>query len=279
MMTATAWLLSAAWGLSACTEPAGDPLSSAADLARTTDAVPSVARPSCDQPLGGPALPATSTEAQPGFDEQLATLDLSQLPSYLALGTASDLNRAIIAYLLGKTYVQLGEGFDRDAALATGPLGKVVVGAFAVADPLGKKGADLPFLRRGLHRYYHCVRAYPLTLEGFRSTIWDYRTTPGQLITSIPKAGPRRLYGSPALGVYVAETLIGQQVHETEIQVATARTDGSHDFLSYDESGQQVRTSAFASGSGSLRVSSSPFACMTCHFDKASKSFSAVVPN
>lgn len=255
-------------------DPAGNTLPSAADAAPSA-----VTRPRCEQSLGGPALPATSPEAQPDFDEQLAALELSQLPSYLALGEASDLNRALIGYLLGQAYVQLGDGFDRDAALATGPLGKVVVGAFAVADPLGKKGADLSFLRRGLHRYYHCVRAYPLTLDGFRNTIWDYRTSTGQIITSIPKAGPRRLYMNPALGVYVAETLVDQQVHETEIQVTTTRPDGSHDFLSYDEKGQQVRTSAFASGSGSLRVVSSPFACMSCHFDKASKSFSAVVPN
>ena len=168
---------------------------------------------------------------------------------------------------------------DRDAALALGPLGKVVVGAFAAADPLGKKGADLTFLRRGLHRYYHCVRGYPLTLDGFRRTVWDYRTVVGQVITSVPKNGPRRLYGSAALGVYVAETLSGDQVRETEIQVTRARGDGAHDFLTYGEDGQQVRTSLFASGSGNLRVAASPYTCMACHYDRDQKSFSAVIPN
>lgn len=237
-----------------------------------------VALPGCELLLGGPALPATSTEAQPGFDEQLAALDLSQLPAQLDLSTATDLTRATIGYLLGKTYAELGTSLDRDAALAILPLGKVVVAAFASADPTGAKAPDFLFLRRGIHRYYHCARSYPLTLDGFRRTIWDYTRTSGQIITSVPKAGPRRIYAEPALGVYVAETLVDGSVRETEVQVAKRRADGAIDFLSYDHLGQQVRTDTFATGGGGMRVAPSPYTCMACHYDKNARSFSAIIP-
>ena len=282
-ITATALTLAGVFGLAACSDT--NPVSPRDLAAPAPDLAPAipfdlgdVARPSCDQPLAGPELPAGSTESKPGFDELLAMTDVSQLPPRLDLGSSSDLTRSTIGYLLGQTYAQLGDALDRDAALAAGPLGKVVVGAFAAADPAGKKGADVSFLRRGLYRYYHCLRGYPLTLDGFRRVIWDYKTVPGRVITSVPKNGPRRLYESPELGVYVAETLIGDQVRETEIQVTRSRPDGSHDFLSYDDHGQQVRTSSFASGSG-MRIASSPYTCMACHYDRVGKSFSAVVPN
>jgi len=237
-----------------------------------------VARPLCDDALGGPALPPTSTEAKPGFDAELLATDLSQLPERLAVTSSSDLNRALVGYLLGKSYAEIGDAISRDAALAQGPLGKVVVAAFAVADPLGLKGADLLFLRRGLYRYYHCVRGYPMTLEGFRRTIWDYSKDSGQVVNSMPKAGPRRLRANSVLGVYVAETLLNDVVRETEIQLTKARPDGAHDFLTYDEAGQQVRTSTFASGGGNMRVAAAPYTCMACHYDKDQKSFNVLVP-
>lgn len=237
-----------------------------------------VARPSCEQLLGGPELPPTSTEARADFAAELAALDLRGLPPQLDLTPSSDLTRATIGYLLGKSYFELGTILDRDAALKLLPLGRVVVGAFAAADPAGQKGADFLFLRRGLHRYYHCARGYPLTLDEFRRTVWDYRKASGQVVNSMPKAGPRRLYANPDLGIYVAETLINDMVRETEIQVTKARPDGAHDFLAYDEAGQQVRTSTFASSGGTMRVAASPYTCMACHYDRKSKSFTAIVP-
>lgn len=280
-------LLSAA--LVGCAQPQQDPHSDASpdllmapalsDLSTPPPAPDlAVARPSCDQLLGGPALPPTSTEAQPGFDEALAALDLSQLPPQLDLSTASDLTRATIGYLLGKTYTELGTSLDRDRTLAIAPLGHVVVGAFASADPTGAKAPGLLFLRRGIHRFYHCARGYPLTLDGFRTAVWDYTKTAGQVITSMPKAGPRRIYVEPALGIYVAETLIGDAVRETEVLLAKARPDGAIDFLSYDGLGQQVRTDTFATSGGGSRVAPSPYTCMACHYDKNAKSFTLIIP-
>lgn len=275
-------VLAAAISLAGCCATAVDPTLDLTpptrDLATALE-LTDIGRPTCDQLLGGPELPPTSTEAQPGFDEALAALDLSQLPPRLSLTALPDLTRAIVGYLLGQTYAELGDGLDRDATLGNGPIGRVVIGAFAVADPLGKKGADLLFLRRGIHRYYHCGRAYPLNLADFRRTVWDYRQDPGQIVMSKPKAGPRRLRQNAALGVYVAETLINDEVRETEIQLTKARPDGAHDFLAYDHSGQQVRTSTFASGNGNTRVAPSPYTCMACHYDKISKSFNVLLPS
>ena len=62
---------------------------------------------------------------------------------------------------------EIGETIERDEALARGPLGRALLGAYAEAAANDKTGVDLPFLRRGLHRYYQCDRAFPLTLEGF----------------------------------------------------------------------------------------------------------------
>jgi hypothetical protein len=229
--------------------------------------------------LGGPELPSTSTEAQPGFDMQLAMMDLSQLPPQLSLTTTSDLVRGIVGYLLDKTDAELGMAIDRDAALSIVPLGRVVVAAFASADKAGGKAPDVSFLRRGIHRYYHCARGYPMKLADFQQSVWDYRAAPSHVVTSAPKAGPRRLYENPELGVYVAETLVNDEIRETEIQLTKARHDGSHDFLAYDHDGTQVRTSIFAAGGGNMRVAPSPYTCMACHYDKTNRNFDILIPN
>jgi len=261
------------------TEETSDLATPMADLAQPLDRSDlAVLRPSCDVALGGPELPPGSTEGKPDFDKELGAVDLTQLPATLDLLPSSELSRGVARYLLGRSLTELGDSIDKAAALTTS-LGRVVVASFAVADPQGLKGVDLSFLRRGLHRYYHCDRAYPLTLSGFRQTVWDYTTATGRVVTSAPKAGPRRLYENAELGVYVAETLVNDEVRETEMQLTKSRSDGAHDFLAYDHSGLQVRTSTFAAGSGNMRVAASPYTCMACHYDKTSKTFNAVVPN
>ena len=242
--------------------------------------------------LGGPELPATSTEARPGFDEELYALDLGALPPRLDLSKVNEFSLATLAYLLGRRSEELGDSLSTRELLGGGlqpggarfaAFGPIVAGAFARLDPAGQKGPDLTFLRRGLYRYYACSSGYPLTLEGFRATIWDYRAAPGRLITSsMPKAGPRRLYEDHGRGVYVAETLDGAapdyQVRETEVQLTRARPDGSHDFLTYDEHGRQIRTSTFATSGGSQRVAASPYTCMACHYDRTTRRFDARIP-
>ena len=283
-----------ALGLSACGE-AGTPIGGAAPL----DAVAgpeAIARPSCEVPLGGPPLPANSTEERPGFDQELYALDLGALAPRLDLSKVNEFSRATLAYLLGRRYEELGESLstrellgsagglgDGEPGARFAAFGPIVAGAFAKLDAAGQKGPDLTFLRRGLYRYYACSAGYPLTLAGFRAAIWDYTAAPSRLIeSSMPKAGPRRLYENHAAGVYVAETLAGgapaYRVRETEVQLARARADGSHDFLTYDEHGQQIRTSTFATSGGSERVAASPYTCMACHYDRTTRRFDARIP-
>lgn len=288
-----------ALGLGACGE-AGTLIGGAAPL----DAVAgpeAIARPSCEVPLGGPPLPASSTEARPGFDEELYALDLGALAPRLDLSKVNEFSRATLAYLLGRRYEELGDSLSTHELVApvggAGPagtsgvgtgsrfaaFGPIVAGAFAKLDPAGQKGPDLTFLRRGLYRYYACSAGYPLTLAGFRAAIWDYTAAPSRLIeSSMPKAGPRRLYDNHVAGVYVAETLAGEapdyRVRETEVQLTRARADGSHDFLTYDEHGQQIRTSTFATSGGGDRVAASPYTCMACHYDRTTRRFDARIP-
>ena len=110
-LTPTVVFFAAALALAGCTDPTLEPprdlAAPATDLTTDPDRG-DVARPSCAEPLGGPALSDTSTEAKPGFDELLATLDLSQLPPRLDLTPASDLNRATVGYLLGRATPRLG---------------------------------------------------------------------------------------------------------------------------------------------------------------------------
>jgi hypothetical protein len=226
------------------------------DLRGAPDLLP-VARPSCDTLLGGPELPPTSTEAKPGFDAELAALDPSALPARLDLTPSSELTRAVVAYMLGRSYADLGDALDRDATLKVIPFGRVVVGAFASQDPLGKKARTSSFCVAG------CT-----AITTARAPIrcrWPTSVARSGIVPSQPKAGPRRLYANPELGVYVAETLVDGEVRETEIQMTKVRADRAHDFLAYDHSGQQ-------------RAAASPYTCMACHYDKSSKSFNALVP-
>lgn len=277
-----------ALGPIACGE-AGTLIGGAASSGAVADLEP-IALPSCEVPLGGPPLPANSTEGRPGFDEELYALDLGALAPRLDLSKVNEFSRATLSYLLGRRYEDLGESLStRELVEQAGRSGRfaafgpIVAGAFAKLDPAGQKGPDLTFLRRGLYRYYACSAAYPLTLAGFRAAIWDYTAAPSRLIeSSMPKAGPRRLYEDHAAGVYVAETLAGEapayRVRETEVQLTRARADGSHDFLTYDEHGQQIRTSTFATSGGSDRVAASPYTCMACHYDRTTRRFDARIP-
>ena len=116
-------------------------------------------------------------------------------------------------------------------------LGRVAAASLALGAADGSD-LDLRFLRRGLHRYYHCDRNFPLTLEGFRATIFDYPETGSTDVDSIAKCGTRRLYVEVNTGAYVAESVHDGEVRETEILLTGRRQDGNLDFLVYDAEGR-----------------------------------------
>jgi hypothetical protein len=260
---------------SSCEPPQSADAGSQADV---DDAGPATV--SCESAVGGPAdwLLETS-EGTPGFDEELAGLDLQALPATLDLSVEGEQRRAVIGYALGMTVEELGESLDRDALLARGPMGEAVAGAFAAESPAGDMGVDFIFLRRGLHRFYACDRGLPATLDDFRAFVFDYSDIAPNIIDSRVKDDPRHLYEAPEVGIFVAETVSDGVVRETEILRAGARDDGSLDFLVYDGDGKLADRSEFATTPGNGVVSASPYTCMTCHIDRDTWRHDIIVPD
>lgn len=213
------------------------------------------------------ACAATSTgdlniaglESEPGYDDEL---DIDAAPASLPLPDAG-LQRDVVLYMLERDSFDASEptAIDRDDALAAGPLGRAVVGAFAQGD--GE--LDFAFLRRGLHRFYGCDRGFPLTLDAFNDSVVDVASIPeAETIDSDVKDLPRRMRRSSADGAFVAETLLDGSVRETEILLTDRRSDGALEFLEYDSNGNLRSASSFAT-SGGESVGAVPFTCMACH--------------
>lgn len=227
------------------------------------DAIPGDAGPeeqaACAPPSsGGLVLP--SLEGSPGYDEELAALDLTALPSLLAVDALSAFERELVAFMLE---VDALEHVDRDAALAH-PLGRAVLGAFARAADDG--GVDLAFLRRGLHRFYACARGFPPTLADFKREVFDYGAEPvAEVVESRVKNLRRRIIRSAIADAFIAETLREDgTVRETEILLSGRRADSDLDFLEYGEDGALRGASSFASSQGEV-TGAVPFACIACH--------------
>jgi hypothetical protein len=239
-----------------------------------------VPRASCDAPIGGPPQwSLTTTEGEAGFDEALAALDLAALPAQIDISFESDFLRSIVAYALEVDIDSLGS-LDRDALLDS-EMGRAVLGAAATADRAGLDGVDIPFLRRGLHRYYACSRGLPLSLDDFLATVFDHRDVePDRVELSQPKGGTRLLYGMPGGGVFVAETVDDDgAVRETEILVDGERADGSLDFLVYDINGDLADRSEFATQGDSNVIGASPYTCMTCHRNPTTWRYDVLIPD
>jgi hypothetical protein len=235
----------------------------------------------CDEELAAdvPLTTISSWEALPGYDEELAALDLEALPTELDLTPLNVIERALVAYLLEFPPDTLGDTLDRSAAMAVEPLGKAVVGAFAYAAKEGDAGLDLPFMRRGFHRYYQCARAFPLTLDGFKEAVFDYSDLAPYELESNVKGTLRRIRESSQQQVYVAETLMDGAVRETEIIVGGTRADGMLDFLVYGSTGQLTDRSAFNTLTGNTVTGSSPYTCMSCHFEPGTLEYKVVFPD
>lgn len=239
---------------------------------------PVVPRAQCDVPVGGdvPLLTETSVEAQLGYDELLAALDVQTLPETIDLAALSTIHRSVTAYMLEIDLDSLPDNMQRDEILAIEPMGRAVLLAFADGGPLG---ADLVTLRRGLHRFYQCARAFPLRLEDFKSTVLDYTDLVPFEVQSMPKNDIRRIREDAAAHVYVAETLIGDAVRETEILLADHRDDGALDFLVYDADGDLVDRSEFVTAVGTDISGAAPYACIACHFEPGTFRITVLFPD
>jgi hypothetical protein len=231
----------------------------------------------CDEAFpGGQDLAMDVTESLPGYEDELALIDLGGLDPVLDLSVVSPLQRAVVLYALGLPADDLE--LDVAEARARGPLGDAVVAAFALEDPSGQSGVDFRFLRRGLARFYACDRNLPLSLDHLALRFGDWREQePDAVVTdSRPKSADRHLYSAGDL--FVAETVIGGVVRETEVLIVSDRVDGSLDFAAFDEDGLLMDRSTFAGGNGNEVVSSSPYTCMTCHRDRDTQVFDLIFP-
>lgn len=227
----------------------------------------------CGAALPGPPLKPDVVEAQAGFADELAALDLSRVPDPLDYSGESKLTIMVINYMLLR-----GEGtrIAHAEALKAGGLGRAVLGA-AAKGTAGR--VDFAFLRRGLHHFYDCSRPLPADLAELRRRYGDYHTWPMQeLACSRPKNGPRRLYGSDAQGVYIAETLVAGQVRETEVLLTALRADRQIDFAAYTVDGQLSDRSSFAAGAGGTVTTAAPYTCISCHMDSGTGTVSRLFP-
>ena len=220
----------------------------------------------------------SNVELEPDYDAHLAALDLEALPAELSLTSLNKLERALVGYMLEIAPSALGDALSRDLVGDMGPMGQAVLGAFAKAASEGHEGLDLIFLRRGFHRYYQCVRAFPLTLEGFRTAIGDYAAASPYDIDSTVKGTTRRLWNLQDVGIYAAETVEEGVVRETEIVLEGAREDGMLDFLVYGPEGHLMDRSAFVAASGDDVTGASPYTCMACHFVTGTMEYTVVFP-
>jgi hypothetical protein len=231
---------------------------------------------SCDDPVGGIPLSDGLVEAERSYDERVAAIDITQLPPRIDISAVDGIMRAVLAYTLELPPDELRDELDRDEVAARGRIGAAVLAAFASndADPL-----DFALLRQGLHRFYACDRGLPVNLNGFRATFGDFAAWPSVVVeNSRPKAGPRRLYSDDASQVFVAESLDGDVVRETEIVFGGTRVDGMLEFVVYDEDGVLSAASRFATNGGSTVQSASPYTCLFCHVDRDSLRFDVVHP-
>jgi hypothetical protein len=229
------------------------------------DAETSVVVAQCDQALGGDPWETMVAESQPGFEDDLAAISLDGLPDTVDISALNRIFRGILAYTLDIPPEDLGDSLQKEDILARGVLGRVAAASLVLGatDPTG---IDFLFLRRGLHRYYHCDRDFPTTLNGFRQAIFDYSAAPSNEIDSIAKCGARRLIVDADVGVYIAETLVGDQVRETEILLSGRRQDGNLDFLIYNADGNLSDRTRFPTrGMGEPVMTASPYACTACH--------------
>ncbi len=230
-----------------------------------------VERASCEVPL--PVIDWSDsgmpTEGLEGVEDELALLDLSQLSDPVDISELLPLFRGLIAYALEIAPADLPNELSHQQALQVGKLGEVVLASLLFGQEDGS-GMDVSFFRRGFHHYYTCSRAFPTTLEGLQEVYGAYNSAQGTIVDSIAKCGDRNLL-TVGTDVFVAESLVDGVVRETEVLLRNQRTDGQLEFLVYDANGHLTNRTQFPTvGNGPHVVTSSPYACMTCHLNAES---------
>ena len=237
-----------------------------ADRLEPPDATePLVELAQCDEPIGGIEWLNMILESNPNFDADLAAVSLEGVPEQIDISDMIGLFKSMIAYTLDVPLNRIGNSLNKQDVLSKGIMGKVVIASFALGIANGTD-IDFRFLRRGLHRFYHCSRKFPMTLRGFRAAIFDYASVTPQDIDSIAKCGTRRLFRNDTDKVYVAETLEDGEVRETEIILGERRQDGNLEFLVYDAGGRLTDRTVFPNTAQTRDVTSAaPFVCTTCH--------------
>lgn len=251
------------------------PLADAGDVEEREDSATPADEPpvACGTVLPGAPMKSDLVEAQPNYAKELAATDISGVTDPYEYSGEVLFLRAVVNYMLGRSS---GSSITHEEALAIGGMGQAVLAAAAKG---GKGELDVTFLRRGFHYNYPCSRPVPADLATLRArygefTEWTSRT----LDCSRPKNGPRRIFENHELGIYIAETLEGDMIRETEVLFQNLRDDGQFDFAVYTPEGELTDRSTFATGSGGKLVSAAPYTCMSCHVDIDSGTFSVLAP-
>lgn len=258
----------------ACSDAPASPASSQGAAIAVPDAgMTDATGATCGAVLPGVPMNGDLLEAQAGYASELASVDVSTVADPFDFGRENAFVRSIVNFVLERSS---GTSFARSEALARGGLGQALLASAA----RGRDGKlDVPFLRRGLYHDYSCSRAFPQNLAAFKTRFGDYTTWESTTVDcSKPKNGPRRLRRNGDLGVYVAETVVNDEVRETEVLFTNLRRDGHLDFAVYTPGGELTDRSTFATANGGTVTSAAPYTCLSCHFDATTGVFSRRTP-
>lgn len=228
--------------------------------------------PSCEVAVGGEGQVAEFNAAE--TDAILAAIDYSGLEEDIDPDAMPGLTRSLVAYMVNQNGPELRL---KKSELEKTYMGRAVLAAIKAGRDTGEP-ADFNLLRRGLHRYYLCDRGYPMTLDAFRAEIYDYKALPPYPVDSVPKGETRWVRLDSDRLLFVAETVVDDEVRETEMLIGKNRNDGALDFLVYDGAGNlSDRTDVLRDDKD--QVVDAPYGCMSCHIDWNTLRFDLLQPN
>jgi hypothetical protein len=214
----------------------------------------------CDEPLEGIDWGITPPDARGGFQRELEALDLLSLPETIDISQMDQHERGWVAYTIEISAAEIGDTINRDEAIASGIMGRVMLGSIVVGDG----SIDQAFFRRGLNRYYVCSLGYPVTLQGFKELV-GYPTDFIE-VDSLVKCGPRIKGEDFENGIFVAQAVGDSDDHETEILLTGRRADNALEFLVYGPDDRLTNRSTFpVSEERPSVVMPAPWTCTTCH--------------
>ncbi len=205
-------------------------------------------------------------EAEQDSAARLANTDLSVVPDPLDLRSTSLFERGVIHWMIGRRQGREGSHATLKQA---GTLGDVIMIAAAVT---GGETLDFGVLREGLQYTYTCSRPLPADLDTLKARYGDYLTWPLEDLPCGATKDERRLvWTHPEGRAVVAETVTDAgEIRETEVLFLDLRDDDQIDFGAYDEAGQIVDRSTFATFSAGPVAYGAPYICISCHTDTSS---------